>query len=662
MQQQAKHILASCLLLFTLCGALSAQIPDGYYNNATGKTGQELKVALHNIIKGHNKIDYGDLWDAFWSTDNKGNGIVWDMYSDIPGGVPSYVYYFGTDQCGNYNSEGDCYNREHSWPQSWLGSQTIPSCDLHHIFPTDGFVNQKRENYPFGKVQSTTWTSLNGSKLGSCKSSLGYNGTVFEPIDAYKGDFARALMYMSVRYYGEDSNWGSSDMTNKSEILPWAIAMLMDWNEQDPVSQKETDRNNAIYTDYQHNRNPFIDHPEYARMIWDESWEPPTAYPITLAQCEHGEVCANVATATEGQTVTLTAEPDEGYVLDAWNVYKTDSPTITVTVSNNTFTMPAYGVTVSATFVESSGGNPGNGDYVKVTSAPSDWSGEYLLVYENSTTSGYVWTGVDAANCYQEAAITNSTIENSGFVTITIAPMAEGYSIRVNGGTNDGKYIYGQSGSNVIKFGTSATLNTLEFESDWVKIISNTSVMRFNNASGNMRFRYYKEASYLNTNIEPIQLYKKTEPQTVEQSISLVAGWDWWAPTVEASLASLQTALGNTLVQIKSQGGTPTELVLGQMYRIQTNAASECSLSGAPAASVTITIEPGCNWFGYTGADPLALDELNIIPATGDKIVSQNSGFAIFNGTLWAGSLSVLQPGHGYVYVSVATGNNTLSF
>ena len=99
----------------------------------------------------------------------------------------------------------------------------------------------------------------------------------------------------------------SSDMTNKSEILPWAIAMLMDWNEQDPVSQKETDRNNAIYTDYQHNRNPFIDHPEYARMIWDENWEPPTAYSITLAQCEHGEVCANVATATEGQTVTLPA-------------------------------------------------------------------------------------------------------------------------------------------------------------------------------------------------------------------------------------------------------------------------------------------------------------------------------------------------------------------
>ena len=79
-------------------------------------------------------------------------------------------------------------------------------------------------------------------------------------------------MYMSVRYYTEDSGWGSSDMTNKSVIKPWAITMLLRWNDQDPVSQKEIDRNNAIYNDYQHNRNPFVDHPEYARMIWDPNW------------------------------------------------------------------------------------------------------------------------------------------------------------------------------------------------------------------------------------------------------------------------------------------------------------------------------------------------------------------------------------------------------
>ena len=259
------------LLGFLVSVAAVAQAPANYYNSANGLTGDRLKVALHNIIKGHTSISYAQIWNAFWSTDNKGNGVVWDMYSDRPNGTPPYTYHLGTNQCGNYSGEGDCYNREHSWAQSWFNDQTTPRTDLHHIFATDGFVNQKRSNYPFGEVQSATWTSQNGSKLGSCKTP-GYSGTVFEPIDEYKGDFARALMYMSVRYYSEDGNWGNSDMTTKSVIKPWAINLLLRWNDQDPVSQKEIDRNNAIYNDYQHNRNPFVDHPEYARMIWDPSW------------------------------------------------------------------------------------------------------------------------------------------------------------------------------------------------------------------------------------------------------------------------------------------------------------------------------------------------------------------------------------------------------
>jgi endonuclease I len=249
---------------------VSAQ-PANYYNAANDLTGNQLKVALHNIIKGHSTVSYSNLWNAFWSTDNKGNGVVWDMYSDRPNGNPPYTYYLGQDQCGNYNNEGDCYNREHSWPQSWFNNDGTARTDLHHIFPVDGYVNNKRGNYPFGEVRSATWTSQNGSKLGTCMTS-GYSGVVFEPIDEYKGDFARAMMYMSVRYYSEDGSWSSSDMTNKSEILPWAIQLLMRWNEQDPVSQKEIERNNVIYDDYQYNRNPFIDHPEYARMIWDPNW------------------------------------------------------------------------------------------------------------------------------------------------------------------------------------------------------------------------------------------------------------------------------------------------------------------------------------------------------------------------------------------------------
>lgn len=264
-----RNLILLCFVFGALVGW--SQAPSHYYDNANGLTGNPLKSALHNIIKGHTSISYSQIWNAFWSTDNKGNGVVWDMYSDIPGGTPPYTYQMVTDQCGSYSNEGDCYNREHSWPQSWFNNDGTARTDMHHIFATDGYVNNKRSNYAFGEVRSASWTSKNGSKLGNSKTD-GFSGTVFEPIDAYKGDFARAIMYMSVRYYGEDSSWGSSDMTAKSEIKPWAIAMLLRWNELDPVSQKEIDRNNAIYRDYQHNRNPFVDHPEYARMIWDPTW------------------------------------------------------------------------------------------------------------------------------------------------------------------------------------------------------------------------------------------------------------------------------------------------------------------------------------------------------------------------------------------------------
>ena len=259
-----KKIYATLLLLALTSLGLMAQIPSGYYNNATGKTGDELKTALHDIIKGHHVVSYNGLLNAFAYTDCKPNGKIWDIYSDIE-------YSLNTGMCGDYEAEGDCWNREHTWPQSWFNESTTPRSDLFHVYPTDGYVNGQRSNYPYGEVNNPIYTSGNGSKLGKCSTS-GYSGRVFEPIDEYKGDIARSYFYMSVRYYTEDSDWGTSNMTNKSEILPWAINLLLRWNEQDPVSQKEIERNNVIYNEFQHNRNPFIDHPEYARMIWDPNW------------------------------------------------------------------------------------------------------------------------------------------------------------------------------------------------------------------------------------------------------------------------------------------------------------------------------------------------------------------------------------------------------
>ena len=256
--------------LMLLVSQVFPQIPPGYYDAASGKTGVPLQSALHNIIKGHTVISYAGLWTAYYTTDDKPNGKVWDMYSDIPDGTPNgnppYSFTFGSDQCGNYSVEGDCYNREHSWPKSWFNDTPPMNSDIFHIYPTDGKVNGMRDNYPYGTVSSPSWTSLNGSKLGTC-TWPGYTGTVFEPINEYKGDFARSYFYMSTRYYTEDAGWAGSPATTGSQLKPWALQMMLHWCSADPVSQKEIDRNNAVYG-MQHNRNPFIDHPEYAYLIW----------------------------------------------------------------------------------------------------------------------------------------------------------------------------------------------------------------------------------------------------------------------------------------------------------------------------------------------------------------------------------------------------------
>ncbi len=253
-------------------------IPAGYYDSAEGLLGESLQAALHAIIDNHAVQTYQYSWIAFRSTDDKPNGKVWDMYSDVPGGVPPYEYTFGIDEGGVGGVEGTGYNREHSWPSSWYGGEVYPMySDLFMIYPTDNFVNNQRGSDPYGEVDSPSWTSLNGSKRGNCSYS-GYSGIAFEPIDAYKGDFARTYLYVTSRYYSEDAAWPGSAMTDGADLLPWAADMLLEWHVDDPVSRKELERNGTIYA-IQGNRNPFIDRPDFAAALYvttgvDEFAEP----------------------------------------------------------------------------------------------------------------------------------------------------------------------------------------------------------------------------------------------------------------------------------------------------------------------------------------------------------------------------------------------------
>ncbi len=269
------------MLLLLIPSLLFSQPPAGYYDDAQNLDGEALQEALHHIIKDHAVVTYGSIWTHFQSTDAKPNGKVWDMYSDLPGNPP-YEYTFSVDQCATatVDNENECYNREHSFPRSWYGpggNELEPMhTDLFHVYPTDAWVNALRSYYPFGTVSNPATTTMNGGKLGP-NTAPGYTGTVFEPIDEYKGDLARTMFYMVTRYYDQVAGWpGSSTFGNlildgsaHPALKEWYIDLMMEWHEQDPVSQKEIDRNNAVYT-IQGNRNPFIDHPEYVNYIWGD--------------------------------------------------------------------------------------------------------------------------------------------------------------------------------------------------------------------------------------------------------------------------------------------------------------------------------------------------------------------------------------------------------
>lgn len=237
-----------------------------YYNSITNDlVGDDLITALSKVIYTSNGVSYDGLWNAYKTTDIKpGTNYIWDMYSN-----ENYVV-GGSKQGATYTKEGDSYNREHSIPQSWFDKKSPMKSDLFHVYPTDGYVNNRRSNYPFGEVSSSSYTSKNGSKLGECiNSSI---GTVFEPIDEYKGDFARTYFYMLTRYKSQIGSWGGGVFKGSFPYLnTYFLDTYIKWAIEDPVSEKEIARNEAVYK-IQKNRNPFIDHPSYLFRAFDDNY------------------------------------------------------------------------------------------------------------------------------------------------------------------------------------------------------------------------------------------------------------------------------------------------------------------------------------------------------------------------------------------------------
>ena len=247
-------------MLLSLCATVAADVPHNYYTALDGKKKEALKTAAHEVIRPHTVVTYNSLFPTqFPKTDvypelYNGQKRWWEMYSDN-------VYYVSRGWSG--------MNREHSFPKSWWGGDNNEAyTDLFHLYPSESDANMAKSNYPLGEVEDATFD--NGvTRVGYAVSGQGGGaGKVFEPADEYKGDFARTYFYVVTAY--QDFTWKYTYMAQQGDyptLKPWAVDLLLDWHRRDPVSQKEIDRNEAVYK-IQGNRNPFIDFVELAEYIW----------------------------------------------------------------------------------------------------------------------------------------------------------------------------------------------------------------------------------------------------------------------------------------------------------------------------------------------------------------------------------------------------------
>ena len=227
---------------------------DGYYDAANGKTGEQLKSALHDIIDDHTEISYSNVWEALRETDE-----------DPSNSSNVLLLYTGRSQGKNENGgNADDWNREHVWAKSHgdFGTSMGAGTDLHHLRPTDASVNSSRSNLDFDE----------GGKEHTEAAGNYYDSDSWEPRDSVKGDVARMIFYMDVRYEGDSGELDlelNNEVNNGSAPYHGKLSVLLKWHEEDPVDDFERRRNEIIYNDFQHNRNPFIDHPEWVAEIWE---------------------------------------------------------------------------------------------------------------------------------------------------------------------------------------------------------------------------------------------------------------------------------------------------------------------------------------------------------------------------------------------------------
>ena len=399
-----KYILTAIAAVLSL--GVFAQGPNGsktYYRNADGKSGSALKTALAGIISNHTQLSYSPgVWEGIEEVDIRDDGYILDRYSNISN------YTKVKDRAGNYSKEGDCYNREHSFPASWFDDKTPMYTDLMHLVASDGKVNGNRGNLPFGETNGGKNNSANNySKIGSC-TTAGYTGstTVFEPNDEWKGDFARIYFYMVTCYEDKVGDWHSDMLTVPADKYQpfslWAINMLLRWAMDDPVSEVEKKRNEGVYG-IQSNRNPFVDYPGLEQYIWGSKKNDSFSYSDYVEPTEYVTEYGSSGGGTGGDTG---GGGEQGGVIP-------ENATIAL---NNTFFNCSYNGSISQKNDEDLVGTQ-NG--ITVTYALGDGgvnrycNGSQIRLYQNNTFTVSVGQGTITKIEFELAASTSKVLSAS---------------------------------------------------------------------------------------------------------------------------------------------------------------------------------------------------------------------------------------------------------